>query len=160
MQTISKKSQEMGLCSFYTCGPESVPSLVLHHSHSIPFQGTSAHPDKVLHACSQYGWWINFITLSGIHGSRRPEGPFNLKEKYLYLHYLWKIYNPLKNCQWRRSHKICILFASFIFLNIFLMCNLHFPWWLNWLMWSDFFLSYKYKWWHSHWPHHTILQTK
>lgn len=146
----------MGQSQFLPWGcPTVIPSFFRRHQYILIM--FYMHVDSM-----NVNGWINFITWSGIHGSRRPEGHFCLTEKYLYLHHLWKICvlillkfvseeDPTKSAY-------CLCYVSFIFLNIFLMCNLHFPWWLNWFMWTDFFLSYKkYNWWHSHWPHYTIL---
>lgn len=118
MQTISKKSQEVELCSSYPYGPESVPSWCC--TTVIPSLFLLQHilTRFYMHAASMDGW-INFITWSGIQWSRGPEGPFCPKEKYLYLDHLWKIcvliLLKIVSEEDPTNSAYCLCYVSFIF---------------------------------------------
>lgn len=69
--------------------------LKLHHGYSIPFP-PQAHPDDVLHTCSQHRWVNSFHHLmrhAWKYRTRRNDNrPFYPKYRYSYLDCAWKIF--------------------------------------------------------------------
>lgn len=136
------------------CCTTVIPSLFRGHQHILTRFCTHAASMDGESISTLYQASMDVEDQKDLFTLRKSIYTYIICEKYKILLKIVSEEDPTKSAY-------CLCYASFIFLNIFLMCNLHFPWWLNRLMQSDFFLSYnKYKWWHSHWPHHTVLQTK
>lgn len=115
--------------------------LKLPHGYSIRFP-PSAHPDDVLHACSQHRWVNSFHRLmrhAWKYRTRRNDNrPFYPKYGYLYLDCPWKIFVILllQIVNEEDPGKSAHCFPSFIYWNIFLICSLPFPSLIkvNWLL--------------------------